>query len=174
MFNLLETKVIRDLNPGDINKLISVGGMVTRASTVIPDLQCASCSATHLDKSALSLKPQAPRRTPCDLHLIASIALSDHFVCISRDAEQPAHAMLHPPNDSTTRANSNCRNRLAVFQCETCSNEVMVPCDRGRIDEPATCNGCAGKFTMKLLHNRCGFMNKQLIKMQVRASSSHC
>jgi len=45
MFNLLETKVIRDLNPGDINKLISVGGMVTRASTVIPDLQCAFCRA---------------------------------------------------------------------------------------------------------------------------------
>ena len=41
MFNLMETKVIRDLNPSDINKLISVGGMVTRASTIIPDLQCA-------------------------------------------------------------------------------------------------------------------------------------
>lgn len=41
-FNLAESKVIRDLNPGDINKLISVSGMVTRASTVIPDLQCAS------------------------------------------------------------------------------------------------------------------------------------
>ena len=58
-----------------------------------------------------------------------------------------------------------------MFQCETCSNETMVQCDRGRIDEPTVCTGCAGKFTMKLLHNRCGFMNKQLIKMQVQSSS---
>ena len=55
-----------------------------------------------------------------------------------------------------------------MFQCETCGNETMVACDRGRIEEPSVCNSCAGKFTMKLLHNRCGFMNKQLIKMQVR------
>ena len=51
MFNLLETKVIRDLNPGDINKLISVGGMVTRASTVIPDLQCVLRSSHLRDAS---------------------------------------------------------------------------------------------------------------------------
>jgi len=35
--NLVETKVIRDLNPSDINKLISVSGMITRTSNVIPD-----------------------------------------------------------------------------------------------------------------------------------------
>lgn len=37
--NLLDTKVIRDLNPSDINKLISVSGMITRTSNVIPDLR---------------------------------------------------------------------------------------------------------------------------------------
>ena len=37
--NLVETKVIRDLNPSDINKLISVSGMITRTSNVIPDLR---------------------------------------------------------------------------------------------------------------------------------------
>ncbi len=37
IYNLRETKVIRDLNPGDINKLIAVSGMVTRTSGVIPD-----------------------------------------------------------------------------------------------------------------------------------------
>lgn len=37
-FNLQESKVIRDLNPADINCLISVSGMVTRTSAVIPDL----------------------------------------------------------------------------------------------------------------------------------------
>ncbi len=30
IYNLRETKVIRDLNPADINKLISVSGMVRR------------------------------------------------------------------------------------------------------------------------------------------------
>lgn len=40
--NLVETKVIRDLNPSDINKLISVSGMITRTSNVIPDLRCAA------------------------------------------------------------------------------------------------------------------------------------
>lgn len=37
IFNLRETKVIRDLDPADINKLISISGMVTRTSSVIPD-----------------------------------------------------------------------------------------------------------------------------------------
>ena len=41
-FNLQESKVIRDLNPADINCLISVSGMVTRTSAVIPDLTCAA------------------------------------------------------------------------------------------------------------------------------------
>jgi DNA replication licensing factor MCM4 len=36
-FNLKEHKVIRDLNPEDMNKLISVSGMVTRSSSIIPD-----------------------------------------------------------------------------------------------------------------------------------------
>lgn len=40
IYNLRETKVIRDLNPADINKLISVSGMVTRTSGVIPDQRC--------------------------------------------------------------------------------------------------------------------------------------
>lgn len=38
-FNLREVKVIRDLNPSDVNKLISVSGMVTRTSNIIPDLR---------------------------------------------------------------------------------------------------------------------------------------
>ncbi|KAL0018271.1 hypothetical protein WJX77_002133 [Trebouxia sp. C0004] len=47
-FNLKENKVIRDLDPDDLNKLISVSGMVTRTSNIIPDLRiglfrCAAC-----------------------------------------------------------------------------------------------------------------------------------
>lgn len=39
-FNLAEFKVIRDLNPDDMNKLISVSGMVSRSSSIIPDPRC--------------------------------------------------------------------------------------------------------------------------------------
>ena len=33
--------MIRDLLPEDINQLVSVSGMVTRCSNVIPEMQCA-------------------------------------------------------------------------------------------------------------------------------------
>ena len=41
-FNLKDHKVIRDLNPEDMNMLISVSGMVTRSSNIIPDPRYAS------------------------------------------------------------------------------------------------------------------------------------
>ncbi|KAK8886288.1 DNA replication licensing factor, mcm4 component [Tritrichomonas musculus] len=49
MFNLMETTTIRDLQPADIDKLVSVRGMVTRTSSVIPDLteaalRCRQCN----------------------------------------------------------------------------------------------------------------------------------
>lgn len=93
-FNLQESKVIRDLNPADINCLISVSGMVTRTSAVIPDLT------------------------------------------------------------------------VATFGCEACGFEKLVPAACGRLEEPQRCDACNATWTMKLLHNRCWFQNKQLIKMQ--------
>jgi DNA replication licensing factor MCM4 len=35
---MLETKVIRDLNPEDVERLVSVSGMVTRCSAIIPEI----------------------------------------------------------------------------------------------------------------------------------------
>lgn len=43
-FNLKDPKVIRDLNPEDVECLISVAGMVTRTSNIIPDLRSAALS----------------------------------------------------------------------------------------------------------------------------------
>ncbi len=40
-FNLRETRAMRDLNPSDIDKLVAVRGMVTRCSSIIPDLKMA-------------------------------------------------------------------------------------------------------------------------------------
>ena len=42
VFNLREKKVIRDLNPEDIEQLVSVSGMVTRCSNIIPEIRSAS------------------------------------------------------------------------------------------------------------------------------------
>ena len=42
MFNLRQKKVIRDLNPEDIERLVSVSGMVTRCSNIIPEIRCNS------------------------------------------------------------------------------------------------------------------------------------
>jgi DNA replication licensing factor MCM4 len=39
VFNMEEVRTIRDLNPEDIDTLVSVAGMVTRTSSTIPDLK---------------------------------------------------------------------------------------------------------------------------------------
>lgn len=94
-FNLRERKHMRDLNPQDIDQMISVRGMISRTSGVIPDL------------------------------------------------------------------------KQAFFQCGQCgASAEPVFIDRGRIDEPQVCTTCEAKFTMRLIHNRCVFANKQLVRMQ--------
>ena len=40
-FHLLKENRLRDLDPSDIDRLVSVRGMVTRTSQVIPNLRCA-------------------------------------------------------------------------------------------------------------------------------------
>lgn len=39
------------------------------------------------------------------------------------------------------------------------------------LQEPTKCTKCDATFTMKLMHNRCTFMNKQVIKMQESPSN---
>lgn len=38
-FNLAKENRLRDLDPNDIDKLVRIKGMVTRTSSVIPDLK---------------------------------------------------------------------------------------------------------------------------------------
>ena len=50
-FGLLESKPMRDLNPTDIDQMVSLSGMVTRCSAVIPDLKqaffrCLVCNSS--------------------------------------------------------------------------------------------------------------------------------
>ncbi|KAK4405293.1 DNA replication licensing factor MCM4 [Sesamum angolense] len=59
--------------------------------------------------------------------------------------------------------------REAVFRCLVCgyySDPIVV--DRGRIDEPTICGKqeCQSKNSMTLVHNRCRFADKQVVRVQ--------
>lgn len=62
--------------------------------------------------------------------------------------------------------------RTALFSCEVCSHEEWRQNDRGRVEEPKKCTNpeCNTAWSMKLIHNRCAFYNKQIVKMQVKLS----
>ncbi|KAF8922677.1 MCM2/3/5 family-domain-containing protein [Mucidula mucida] len=58
--------------------------------------------------------------------------------------------------------------QVAFFRCLTCSHTVQVEIDRGKIEEPARCprDVCASVGTMSLVHNRCTFSDRQVIRLQ--------
>lgn len=93
-FNIDTTYSIRGLNPPDIGKLISINGLVTRCSTLIPDM----------------IK--------------------------------------------------------AFFKCTNCGFTREVAVESGRILEPHVCVSCNSKFCFDLIHNRCKYTDRQLIKLQ--------
>lgn len=95
-FNLDKTVNLRDLNPGDMDKMVSIKGLVIRTTPIIPDM------------------------------------------------------------------------REAFFRCSVCHHTVKVDIDRGKIAEPTVCprEVCASPNSMQIVHNRCVFSNKQVIKLQ--------
>ncbi len=58
--------------------------------------------------------------------------------------------------------------KVAFFRCLTCSHTVQVEIDRGKIEEPSRCprDVCASVGTMSLIHNRCEFADRQVIRLQ--------
>ncbi|XP_038987666.1 DNA replication licensing factor MCM4 [Phoenix dactylifera] len=97
IFNLKSSVSMRNLNPSDIEKMVSVKGMIIRCSSIIPEV------------------------------------------------------------------------REATFRCLVCgyySEPVLV--DRGRINEPTRCGKpeCLALNSMTLVHNRCRFADKQIVKLQ--------
>lgn len=56
----------------------------------------------------------------------------------------------------------------AFFKCSICSHGVLVTLDRGKIREPTECPRarCGSKNSMQIIHNRCSFADKQVIKLQ--------
>ncbi|KAE8667395.1 DNA replication licensing factor MCM4 [Hibiscus syriacus] len=97
IYNLKSSTSMRNLNPSDIEKMVSLKGMIIRCSSIIPEI------------------------------------------------------------------------REAVFRCIVCgyhSDPVVV--DRGRITEPTSClkQECLAKNSMTLVHNRCRFADKQIVRLQ--------
>ena len=54
----------------------------------------------------------------------------------------------------------------AFFSCYVCQKTHTVEIDRGRIAEPAVCPNCETKHSMSIVHNRCTFTDKQMVKLQ--------
>ncbi|KAF5859608.1 hypothetical protein ETB97_002637 [Aspergillus alliaceus] len=95
-FGLDSSVNMRDLDPADMDKLVSVKGLVIRATPIIPDM------------------------------------------------------------------------KEAFFRCQVCNHDVQVDIDRGKIAEPTICprNACKQRNSMEIVHNRCIFADKQVIKLQ--------
>ena len=95
-FGLDKSVNMRDLDPADMDKLVSIKGLIIRASTVIPDM------------------------------------------------------------------------KEAFFKCSVCAHTVFVSIDRGKIAEPTVCPrvACGSRDSMQIVHNRCTFADKQVIKLQ--------
>ncbi|XP_055961939.1 DNA replication licensing factor MCM4 [Mercurialis annua] len=97
VFNLKSSTTMRNLNPSDVEKMMSLKGMIIRCSSIIPEI------------------------------------------------------------------------REAVFRCLVCgyfSDPIIV--ERGRINEPGQCSKeeCLAKNSMTLVHNRCRFADKQIVRLQ--------
>jgi DNA replication licensing factor MCM4 len=56
--------------------------------------------------------------------------------------------------------------REAFFCCYVCQNTESVEIDRGRIAEPNLCRNCNTYHSYQLVHNRCHFTDKQIVKLQ--------
>ncbi|KAI9712422.1 MAG: hypothetical protein M1820_001635 [Bogoriella megaspora] len=95
-FGLDEVINLRELNPGDMDKLVSIKGLVIRTTPIIPDM------------------------------------------------------------------------KDAFFRCSVCNHSTKVDIDRGKIAEPTKCPRelCASSNSMQIVHNRSGFSDKQVIKLQ--------
>ena len=56
--------------------------------------------------------------------------------------------------------------KQAFFRCFSCGNTLDVIIQNGRIDEPSKCDQCSMRNAMELIHNRCLYTDKQLIRLQ--------
>lgn len=56
--------------------------------------------------------------------------------------------------------------KQSFFRCYMCNVSIDILIDRGRIEEPSKCPSCNAIGGLELIHNRCLFTDKQLIRLQ--------
>lgn len=56
--------------------------------------------------------------------------------------------------------------KVAFFRCSICGRADQVTIDRGRIAEPVQCPMCHVRHGYELVHNRCYFSDKQMVRVQ--------
>merc|ERR1711953_369337 len=54
----------------------------------------------------------------------------------------------------------------AFFRCSVCKFEAIVEVEKGRIVEPTLCTNCNTNHSFAMVHNRCRFKDKQMVKLQ--------
>ena len=54
----------------------------------------------------------------------------------------------------------------ALFRCSVCKFEASVEVEKGRIAEPTLCTQCNTNHSFTMIHNRCHFKDKQMVKLQ--------
>ncbi|OAF71599.1 DNA replication licensing factor MCM4 [Intoshia linei] len=70
-------------------------------------------------------------------------------------------------NGMVIRASTNIPEmRSACFKCSKCGKEKFVDIERGRIEEPNSCEYCNTTKCHQIIHNLCRFSDKQIIKLQ--------
>ena len=53
-----------------------------------------------------------------------------------------------------------------IFRCSVCKFEAIVEVEKGRIAEPTLCTNCNTNHSFTMVHNRCHFKDKQMVKLQ--------
>jgi len=56
--------------------------------------------------------------------------------------------------------------KVAHFTCTVCAHVETITLERGRISEPTVCSECNVKNGFELVHNRCMFADKQMVRIQ--------
>ena len=58
------------------------------------------------------------------------------------------------------------KNNNFNFRCSVCKFEAIVEVEKGRIVEPTLCTNCNTNHSFAMVHNRCRFKDKQMVKLQ--------
>lgn len=88
-YNLLHAKAMRDLNPSDIDQMICVRGMITRATPIIPELSQARAPP------GAGCAPRLPRGRG-GLRAPASLSLSPLRACAGAGRRRPSQRPSRP------------------------------------------------------------------------------